>query len=585
MPRPLLLALSVAAVVLAVAPDWASARQRGEHQVRFDATFPSGNDAGYGHTWVGLSYKADGPIIGYLFHDKFSGPQRTDRMDITGFIKHRGPRKMPVGSVHAYGFARGAFQGCAWAYGTHKFAYRRRGTTSRCDDVPSRAEYKSLQDEILCTDRGDPLCQDGVQDGQQEDKYAESSHVPTGAGVMFPLMPAITVGENCKSYANVGAKAFTRKGPSPTRPQDVLGEVAAGANVLVRYTTKDRRFVLVNPTPPDSAGGPNIKFPRGIDWAFVPRECVTEKDQPQARRPSDAIDTSGPAAPAPAPAPAPTAPGGPVGARQVAVGQTGRMMLIDGCGGAWSKDDPTAAWTRQTGCDNARQVAVGGNGRMMLISGCGAAFSKDNTYDSFVEQTGCGNARQVAVGGNGRMMLISGCGAAFSKDNTYDSFVEQTGCGNAQHVAVGGNGRMMLISGCGAAFSKDNTYDSFVEQTGCGNAQQVSVGDPGRMMLISGCGGAFSKDNTYDAFVEQTGCGNARQVAVGGRNRIMLISGCGAAFSKDNTYDSFVEQTGCGNARQVAVGGAGRMMLISGCGAAFSKDNTYDTWREQVPCG
>jgi len=40
-------------------------------------------------------------------------------------------------------------------------------------------------------------------------------------------------------------------------------------------------------------------------------------------------------------------------------------------------------FTEQTGCGNARQVAVGQTGRMMLISGCGAAFSKDYPHDNW----------------------------------------------------------------------------------------------------------------------------------------------------------------------------------------------------------
>ncbi len=317
----------------------------------------------------------------------------------------------------------------------------------------------------------------------------------------------------------------------------------------------------------------------GPRYGWIARDAIREASADAERvdyRPPEGADPGVP--------PPPSQTSGIVGARQVAVGGNGRMMVISACGAAYSKDDPAAGWTLQTGCGNAQQVDVGGGGRMMLISGCGAAFSKDNTFDHFTEQTGCGNARQVAVGDTGRMMLISGCGAAFSKDNTFDHFTEQTGCGNAQQVAVGGRGRMMLISGCGAAFSKDNTFDHFTEQTGCGNARQVAVGGNGRMMLISGCGAAFSKDNTFDHFTEQTGCGNARQVAVGGNGRMMLISGCGAAFSKDNTFDHFTEQTGCGNARQVAVGETGRMMLISGCGAAFSKDSTHDNWHQQTLC-
>lgn len=41
---------------------------------------------------------------------------------------------------------------------------------------------------------------------------------------------------------------------------------------------------------------------------------------------------------------------------------------------------------------------MGGNGRLMVINGCGASFSKDNTYDAWVQQTGCNDTSQVAVG-------------------------------------------------------------------------------------------------------------------------------------------------------------------------------------------
>ncbi|MEH1098286.1 hypothetical protein V6V16_03775 [Micromonospora sp. CPCC 205561] len=220
---------------------------------------------GMGPGWVLLSYKANGPMVGYLFARDFvfaDGTVKTsfDHMDIrdTGdgsAGNSEGITRWP------WGHAAGSFDGCAYAYGTSKFAIERTGfMTNSCANGPSvvgssKADGSpdSLRwwhsEAVFCTASGtDPLCSPyGVW----------SENKGGGLKVTRSTTP-------CPVYGNIGAAAAY--GSSNATPTHLLGTVPAGAQVDVRYVTKSRQYVMAKWNGQRLAGG--------IAWGFFPRGCL-----------------------------------------------------------------------------------------------------------------------------------------------------------------------------------------------------------------------------------------------------------------------------------------------------------------------
>ena len=183
---------------------------------------------GMGPGWVTLSYKANGPMVGYLFAAGFTfadGSRATasDHMDI------RDTGDASAGNTEGitrwpWGYAAGHFDGCAYAYGTRKFAVSRAGfQTSQCAGGPSvQGSYKPggppdalrwwHHETVFCTDQAhDPLCS----------RYGVwSTHKGGGLKVAH-----VTKQGDCRVWANIGSSAVyghggaQQTGPLGTVPQ------------------------------------------------------------------------------------------------------------------------------------------------------------------------------------------------------------------------------------------------------------------------------------------------------------------------------------------------------------------------------
>jgi hypothetical protein len=78
----------------------------------------------------------------------------------------------------------------------------------------------------------------------------------------------------------------------------------------------------------------------------------------------------------------------------------GRMMIINGGGAAYAKDNLSpGGWSQLTAAGDAKAIAVGSSGRMMVITGCGAAYAKDSVSSGgWIQQTGVGTRRRSRWG-------------------------------------------------------------------------------------------------------------------------------------------------------------------------------------------
>jgi hypothetical protein len=220
-------------------------------------------ETGYGPGWVGLTYKPNGPIVGYLFAEGFQfsdGSIKTsfDHMDIRGTTDVE--TEHPTIDRWPWGYAHGSFQGCAYGYGTSKFAMVGDYSSSSCASGPSVSGDCSADpwwhsENVFCTDNGsDPVCSPvGVWSECKTCDYGVCSTL-----TVYSL--------GCQAYGNIGAAAAYGSGsPVPTHP---LGSVPSGEIMDLRYVTKDRQYVM--------AKWHSGELISGIEWAFFPRSCVSE---------------------------------------------------------------------------------------------------------------------------------------------------------------------------------------------------------------------------------------------------------------------------------------------------------------------
>lgn len=231
---------------------------------------------GMGPGWVLLSYKANGPMVGYLFAKGFTfadGTKATgsDRIDVRGIAD--GATNEQGLHVWPWGYADGAFDGCAYVYGTRKLDLIRPGHSSEhCANGPSYRGWSTRpgtpdklswwhSEHVFCYtgDRGrtDSLC----------NKYGVWSENKGGA------LGQTTPRSDCRVYANIGADAVYGS-TAPAQPRGLLAVVpthdpvsGAPTTIDVRYVTKDRQWVMAK-----WRGHP---LTRGnIAWGFFPRTCL-----------------------------------------------------------------------------------------------------------------------------------------------------------------------------------------------------------------------------------------------------------------------------------------------------------------------
>ena len=266
MRRIMLIAVAVVtgAAALLVTPQTAGAWGRQVNRVK-TAAEDGHAQTGMGPGWVMLSYKANGPMVGYLFAPGFTFADGTrksasDHMDI------RDTGNASAGNTEGitrwpWGFAAGRFDGCAYAYGTRKFAVSRAGfQTSRCADGPHvRGSAKPggppdalrwwHSERVFCRATGvDPLCSPyGVWSANK------------GGG-----LKVTSTTRACKVWANIGSSAVY--GGGGAQQSGLLGTVPNDAQVDVRYVISTRHWVMAKWHDHRLAGG--------IAWAFFPRSCL-----------------------------------------------------------------------------------------------------------------------------------------------------------------------------------------------------------------------------------------------------------------------------------------------------------------------
>lgn len=258
------LALLFAGWLVAFAATPAGAWSYGVNHVQ-SAAEDSHAQTGMGPGWVMVSYKANGPMVGYLFGQDFTfadgsvkpGP---DHMDI------RDTGDATAGNTEGidrwpWGYAGGSFDGCAYAYGTSKFAFDHDGFSSTScaggpnvvgsshdDGTPDQLRWWHSE-EVFCTDTAaDPLCSPyGV--------WSENK----GGGLKVTSTTA-----PCTGYGNIGAAAAYGSGAAV--PVQALGTVPAGQQIDIRYVAKSDQWVMAKWHGQRLAGG--------IAWAFFPRGCL-----------------------------------------------------------------------------------------------------------------------------------------------------------------------------------------------------------------------------------------------------------------------------------------------------------------------
>ncbi|WP_157985155.1 hypothetical protein [Lentzea terrae] len=223
---------------------------------------------GLGPGWVLLSYKANGPMIGYLFADGFkfadgSVKRGSDHMDIRD-VGRGGAGHVGDISRWPWGYAGGEVDGCAYAYGTTKFAAVRPGFSSdRCANGPQvkgSSHSDGTIDRLRWWHSEKVFCRESTVD-QLCSPYGVWSANKGGA------MKEATTAAACPGYGNISAAAAY--GTAPAKPKHLLATVPAGETIDVRYETKDRQWVMAKWRGHELAGGTR--------WAFMPRSCVTAR--------------------------------------------------------------------------------------------------------------------------------------------------------------------------------------------------------------------------------------------------------------------------------------------------------------------
>lgn len=159
----------------------------------------------------------------------------------------------------------------------------------------------------------------------------------------------------------------------------------------------------------------------------------------------------------------------------------GRMVYRSTCGASYASDEPAYNWQYLLGCNDTQDIAVGESRRVIAINGCGGAYARNNPdpNEGWKEKAPCGSAADVDYGKN-RMVIRTPWNQAYATDH-----VEGQGgltwlgnVGDCLRIVVGSNDRMMMINGSGAAWHSDvvTPGGQWTQQTGAGDVTTIEVG-------------------------------------------------------------------------------------------------------------
>jgi hypothetical protein len=261
----------------------AHAASNGVYRVK-PATAEHHHQVGMGPGWVMLTYKPNGPAVGYLFADGFvfaDGRRAvsTDRFEVRGSARGTaGYKPGPKGTQTMirrwpWGYAGGGFGGCAYAYGDLKIKKTGSGpTTGHCRRGPTvtgsskeaggkpDAQRWWHSENVFCRKTAvDPLCsKDGV--------WSRNKGWPVGTPKDQRSYLHTVAIAGCDVFANIGSRGVYGGAPGTALPQGLLGTIEPNTGVGLRYVTKSG-WALVKRE--------NAPFVGGIAWGFVDRNCLS----------------------------------------------------------------------------------------------------------------------------------------------------------------------------------------------------------------------------------------------------------------------------------------------------------------------
>jgi hypothetical protein len=283
-PGPLIRVLVLLVTCLSVGVMMAgSAHAAGRGAYRVETGSEDRHDQiGMGPGWLMLTYKANGPMVGYLFADGFvfADGQRAgsaNRFDLRGNAPGEAGYEPGPGGTQTminswpWGYAAGDFNGCAYLYGGLRIkrvgadflsGQCRRGPTvtgsSKAGGEPDALRWWHSEAVFCAVNAADPLCsKDGV--------WSANKGWPAGTPANQRGFKHTTTAGSCPVFANIGARAVYGGAPGTAAPHGLLGTIDPGVEVDLRYVTKSG-WALVK-----REGAP---FVNGIKWGFVDRGCL-----------------------------------------------------------------------------------------------------------------------------------------------------------------------------------------------------------------------------------------------------------------------------------------------------------------------
>ena len=158
---------------------------------------------------------------------------------------------------------------------------------------------------------------------------------------------------------------------------------------------------------------------------------------------------------------------------------SGRFGFKNACGGGYISDTGYA-WTQARPCNDVKALAIGESGRIMIINSGNTAYLYNPGTNSWIAKGAAGDAQKIAVGLD-RVMVIVNSGAAWASDvktNVSAPMVQVSNVGDALTVSVGANDRMAFISGSGAGWASDVIVQggSWTSESGAGDTKMLVSG-------------------------------------------------------------------------------------------------------------
>jgi hypothetical protein len=151
------------------------------------------------------------------------------------------------------------------------------------------------------------------------------------------------------------------------------------------------------------------------------------------------------------------------------------IALINGGGTAYAGVNWWGPLQQVSNPGDAHEIAVSSGGMLMMINGCGGAFTNNAFVNGgWSQKVGCGDALRIAAGGH-RFVLINSGGTVYATDTWNGGVTRISNPGDAHEISVGDTGTILMISGCGSAVANNNiSVDGWYSLTVCGDALAIA---------------------------------------------------------------------------------------------------------------